>query len=292
VLVECQWVAGEPTVTEETQTRPLTDEEIESCKPDDLVTETPWTDGQWECGDTTVIQTRTVTVTTYTLVDGQWVAGTPSVTQESRPRELAEDEQFACVEPRIDVAAFSPVCQADIPYIQYSIEVSGTPNTTATITLLDSEGDEVGKYTNQPFSGKLIYPGASADPVDWPGWKYENGFWVEDPSDANYRQGLTVKVEVNPTATATVTYPPASAACYGPTQVESQPPTTPAPPGQQPPTTSVPTVQDPGPTTTVAPVTQLPKTGSNGTGVIAGLGLLLLGAGALIVAGVRRPRQA
>ena len=177
--------------------------------------------------------------------------------------------------------AFSPVCQNDIPYIQYSIEVSGTPNTTATITFYDKQGNQVARHENQPFSGKLIYPGASTDPADWPGWKFENGQWVPDPSDAGLREGLTVKVEVNPTATAEVTYPPANAPCNGPEIVQSQAPTTTAAPGQQ----------DP-PATPAAPVTQLPSTGSNSTGAIAVIGLLLLAAGGAIVALVRRPRHA
>ena len=282
VLENGEWVPGEPVVTTETQTRPLTGDEIQSCKPADKVQQSPWVDGTWKCGDTSVTQTRTVTVTSYVLVDGKWLPGTPTVDQQTQVRQLSEGEQFDCVEPRIDATAFSPVCQADIPYIQYAIEVSGTPNTTATITLYDKQGNQVARYENQPFSGKLIYPGASAGPADWPGWKYENGTWNLDPSDAHLREGLTVKVEVDATATAEVAYPPAGAPCNGPTIVESQAPTTTAAPG----------LQDPTPATTVTPVTQLPSTGNNGTGLIAGLGLLLLLAGGAMVALVRRPRHA
>jgi LPXTG-motif cell wall-anchored protein len=176
------------------------------------------------------------------------------------------------------------VCQADIPYIQYAIEVSGTPNTTATITFIDNKGVEVARHENQPFTGKLIYPGASVNPADWPGWKLENGKWVIDPTDANFRDGLTVRVEVNPTATASVTYPPATELCNGPTFTDSQAPTT-TTPAQQTPTTTAPPAQQ-------APVTQLPSTGSNSTGLIAGLGLLLLLAGGVLAGVVRRPRHA
>jgi hypothetical protein len=67
-----------------------------------------------------------------------------------------------------------------------------------------------------------LYPGASVDPVtgeatDWPGWMQNAfGFWIEDPSDALWRQGLTLVVSVNPTASASVSYPPASSACASP----------------------------------------------------------------------------
>jgi LPXTG-motif cell wall-anchored protein len=173
-------------------------------------------------------------------------------------------------EPTIDVAAFSPVCQSDTPYISYTITVSGTPNTTADLTFIDNEGDVVATHNDVPLTGTVIYPGASPAPnVDWPGWKLQpNGMWVWDDTDANWRDGLTVRVEVNPTATASVSYPDPSTACDDPPQVASQ-----APPAQ--PSQGV----------------QLPSTGS-GTGVLAGLGLLMLAGGAALLATARRrPRQ-
>jgi hypothetical protein len=68
---------------------------------------------------------------------------------------------------------------------------------------------------------RLLYPGATVDAAgnatDWPGWLLnDDGFWVVDESDAVLRQGLTVVATINPTATTTVTYPPATAACDSP----------------------------------------------------------------------------
>lgn len=57
---------------------------------------TPWKDQAWACGDTTTTQTRTKTVTTYTLVDGTWVADTPVVTTQTRTRDLTADEITEC----------------------------------------------------------------------------------------------------------------------------------------------------------------------------------------------------
>ena len=48
-------------------------------QPEDLVVDSPWTDGTWACNDTTVEQTGTHTVTPYVKVDGVWVPGTPVV---------------------------------------------------------------------------------------------------------------------------------------------------------------------------------------------------------------------
>ena len=65
-----------------------------------------------------------------------------------------------------------------------------------------------------------MYPGASVDaagnPTDWPGWVFDGDEWVPDPTDAYLRSGLTVRVDVNPTATGQVSYPPATSACADP----------------------------------------------------------------------------
>jgi hypothetical protein len=168
---------------------------------------------------------------------------------------------------KIDVAAFGPVCQQDIPYISYNIEVSGTDATTASLTFFDKNGNQVASYSGMPFSGSVIYPGASQAP-DWPGWKYEGGSWVEDPSDAHLREGLTVRVEVNPTATSKVSYPPATAACNGP-EVSPNPPT--------------PESESSG---------ALPPTGSNGTLPMVLIAGGLVGAGALLFGSARRRKTA
>ena len=185
------------------------------------------------------------------------------------PFDLAQLTGDACQEPRIDVAAFAPVCQADVPYISYHIAVTGTPSTTADLTFIDIDGDVVATHNDVPFDGTVIYPGATANPQDWPGWKFQNNQWVPDPTDDEWRQGLTVRVEVNPTAIGQVSYPPATAACNGPGETESQ-----------------------APTTTTGPTTQLPATGSSSTTTATTWALLLLaGGGALTLFG-RRSRSA
>lgn len=58
-------------------------------KPEDKVSYTDWVGGTPACGEGTVVQTRTKSVTTYTLnADHQWVAGTPVVTTETRTVEV------------------------------------------------------------------------------------------------------------------------------------------------------------------------------------------------------------
>ena len=64
---------------------------------------------------------------------------------------------------------------------------------------------------------RFVYPGAQVDaagnPLDWPGWVFDGDEWVVDPTDAFLREGMTVFVEVNPTASDTVSYPPATPLC-------------------------------------------------------------------------------
>jgi hypothetical protein len=70
--------------------------------------------------------------------------------------------------------------------------------------------------------------------------------WVHDPSDARLRDGLTVVVEVNPTARGAVSYPDATAGCADAPTVSSSGPTTTTPTPTQAPTTTDPVVPQGG----------------------------------------------
>ena len=132
------------------------------------------------------------------------------------------------------------MCQGDIPYIDYDIQVAGTNASDADLTFFDLDGEPVASYTDMPLSGTVIYPGASENPQDWPGWRLDDtGVWVPDPTDDRWRDGLTVLVEVNPQATADVEYPPATAQCNSPEVVTTTTsPMTPTPIRRLPPTGS------------------------------------------------------
>ncbi len=168
----------------------------------------------------------------------------PTITQAQTTDPVGEGGDYVTTtvpEPSIDVSAFSPECIRDAPFIRYTIVPVGfTPATTqATLVIKDRNGNVVETVTVNSFSGSIIWPGASVDAAgnatDWPGWQLaDDGVsWIPDPSDAFLREGLIIDVTVNPTATATVSYPPATSVCANP-------------PDDSPPTTTV-----PGPTTTV-----------------------------------------
>jgi LPXTG-motif cell wall-anchored protein len=167
-----------------------------------------------------------------------------------------------------------PVCEGNFPFINYSVTGDvDVERDAATIVISDVNGNVVQTLVGQPLSGRVIWPGASVNPPDWPGWVLEGGVWVEDPTDDVLREDLIFTVSVNPEASETVAYPPATSACADPPDGT---PTTPAP-------TTAP------PTTTRTPTPTLPVTGG-GDATTNGLllGLLLLSAGGSIFLAVRR----
>ena len=85
------------TITTETQQRDLTSTERMLCtpKPKDTVTYGEWTDGTFQCGDTTVDRTREVTTTKYTWNGSEWVANVTTKT-EHKSRPATTEEQMSC----------------------------------------------------------------------------------------------------------------------------------------------------------------------------------------------------
>ena len=100
VLQGNKWVPGTPVVTTESQTRELTSAEVESCKPPVRGPEfTEWVDGEFECGDTEVIQTRTRTDYVWVLNAGSTWELTSSKFEETQTRALTEAEVESCQPP-------------------------------------------------------------------------------------------------------------------------------------------------------------------------------------------------
>jgi LPXTG-motif cell wall-anchored protein len=209
---------------------------------------------------------------------------------EAEQFQILDDE--TCDEPEVEepslrIVALSPVCLGDIPYIDYELALEGLDPTgkTATLTITDLDGNPVGTYADQPLSGRILYPGASADPADWPGWKFDedNEMWVFDSTDARLRDGLRITAEVNPSATGRVAYPPASSACNGPELVDSEPPVPAAPtPPAAAPVAAAPVAAAPPQSTA------LPSTGTSSWLLALLATMLVLGGSGLVAVGQRR----
>jgi hypothetical protein len=194
-----KWVLGTPVVAEPVVTqRPLTDQEQQDCPPDTTVVTTEWKDGLWECGDTTVEQTREVTTT---LVDWQGnPIGEPTVETETQTRELTQEELAECPLVPGEIGA---VCEGDVPYLGYEVTLPEgyevDSETPVRITFVNPGGEDY-VVEDQPLAGALLWPGASATaPKMWPGWALVDGEYVE--TEGNYawtREDVTVEFHVNP----------------------------------------------------------------------------------------------
>jgi hypothetical protein len=93
-----------------------------------------------------------------------------------------------------------------------------------TITFINPDGEDFVIETTVPPVGEravVLWPGASVDPEDWPGWELdEDGIWVETTEDegafTRAPGGVDVEFTANPTLTTSVTYPPSTAVCANP----------------------------------------------------------------------------
>lgn len=65
-------------------------------QPPALVVPGEWVDGQFECGDVTVEQSRTVSTTEYVLDGYEWVKGETTTSTETQTRDLSADEMVPC----------------------------------------------------------------------------------------------------------------------------------------------------------------------------------------------------
>jgi hypothetical protein len=119
--------------------------------------------------------------------------------------------------------AIQAVCEADVPYLGYEVAlpegVEAEGENPLTITFLHPRGGEDYVVGEQPLSGRVLWPGASAtEPKQWPGFvRNEDGSYTQ--TEGNYawtREGVQVKFEVNPEYSTIVEYPPASSECANP----------------------------------------------------------------------------
>lgn len=123
--------------------------------------------------------------------------------------------QCLVVTPTLTVTA-APICNRDTPFVDYNATVLGVGAPSGvTITWQKLSGEVVRVLTGQPLTGRLLWPGAAVDPsgnpVAWPGWSFVEGEWIQ--VNDGLRPDMRIVFEVNPSATTTVSYPPATPAC-------------------------------------------------------------------------------
>jgi hypothetical protein len=131
----------------------------------------------------------------------------------------------------LELSAIGAECISDIPYLSYEIDYP--PGQSATITFINPTGPDV-VYEDVPLNGAVLWPGASMEPPDWPGWIRKDGVWVEADDGFLWARGtVSVLFEVNPSTVVTVSYEQGTGSCADPNPdvvggVVITPPTVPA----------------------------------------------------------------
>ncbi|WP_456846106.1 peptidase [Cellulomonas sp. P5_C6] len=196
---------------------------------------------------------------------------------------------YGCLQPQdaygvpqvcqLSVHTLTPVCDKDVPKLRYDINAQGTPNTKVTITWINPTGGPNVVYADQPLSGTVLWPGAVEGPdghgIDWPGWRQlPDGTWVEGDEFDWVRPNVNVLFQVNPEATVTVAYPPSSPTCL-----------------TNPPDEEEVLADNPEPASN-SEAAVLSSTGSDaGPLVIAGAGLIVVGALVVALVAIARRRR-
>ncbi len=285
-----EWVAGTPQDVSETTTRPMTvAEKLECPVPETTVEYRTWVDGEWDCGDTEVTQTREVVETTYDRdANGNIVVASSLRTeQQTRPLTAAEIGEECPLVPGDIVAT----CLGDVPYLGYAVTLPAgyttDDPTPLTVTFVNPEGEDV-VIANQPLAGSLLWPGAQAtEPKMWPGWELVAGTYVQTGGNFGWsREGITVHFEVNPAFETVVEYPAATALCANPPKQAISPEgPSDEEPGEEP-------AEEPAGSESSDPEGALAATGGGVSPIvpIAGGAALLLGLGALLTVAYQRRR--
>ncbi|QTN38518.1 tandem-95 repeat protein [Cryomorphaceae bacterium] len=128
-------------------------------------------------------------------------------------------EVVITVEPRTLTINSTSYCESDVAYLAWEVVADNFPSPgLVTITFLDNNGNPAVVYTDMPMTDTILYPGmvvdANGNPIDWPGWIFQNGQWMmADDGFQDLRPTASVVFAVNPSDTIVVSYPPATPAC-------------------------------------------------------------------------------
>ncbi|BDZ42572.1 hypothetical protein GCM10025865_18710 [Paraoerskovia sediminicola] len=131
---------------------------------------------------------------------------------------FADDETYEPPPaPAFSTLVETPICDGDVPYLAYDVQVENTDATDLTITFINPNGEDYVVSGLSVGSGRILWPGAvvAADgtALDWPGWSLVNGEWVEGDEYDWVRPSVQVRISVNPEATVDVAYPPSTPNC-------------------------------------------------------------------------------
>ncbi|GEM_PF-4497459 len=162
------------------------------------------------------------------VVDG--VATEVVYTEGTEPEDGITWVDGSECEPNLTGTFIGNLCQGDVPYFTYDVVVndptgSVDPSALPTLTWVNPGGEDlVIELTS--FAGQMLWPGASASPLGWPGWELNEATGeYEEVGDDNFgwtRDGVQVIISVNPETTVTAEYPPATSDCNGPDEEDEE----------------------------------------------------------------------
>jgi uncharacterized repeat protein (TIGR01451 family) len=134
---------------------------------------------------------------------------------------VSADNLFGEVPEPVITAVVDTFCLNDAPLVSWDVQVQPSavfPNPTLTLRWLanDNSGDVIRQDDDLPSNGQTLWPGAEVDAegngIAWPGWEQtDSGTWFEVPS--RVRPSVDLELEINPSVTQTLSYPPATATC-------------------------------------------------------------------------------
>jgi hypothetical protein len=106
------------------------------------------------------------------------------------PSPTVGDGYGASTAPSVGALTQGPVCDGNVPYLSYDVDVSDDPSATSfdvTWTSLDgthsqTEKNIPGTVSGGHFTGRILWLGAAesgGQATGWPGWVFKNGTWEE-----------------------------------------------------------------------------------------------------------------
>jgi hypothetical protein len=157
-----------------------------------------------------------------------FVENTVVVTSDERELNPEDNQDTESTPVKSLEITLLPICRNDFPYLSYDIQLKNFTANQATLEWYSSNpGDNpnelqatqiinsAGNAQVSSFVGEILWPGASLNPVDWPGWDFVDGEWIvtRDDLGGKLRPQARVEVLVNPEIDTTTLYPPATPAC-------------------------------------------------------------------------------
>lgn len=146
----------------------------------------------------------------------------------NEPAAVQSGDPYTPDEPQTPTLAGSTAvgeCVKDVPWISYSVALTDPDHQStgnfARLVLTDGTNShtiDLGTLVDGKLSGSVLWPGASTDgagnATGWPGWEFVGGEWKTTTDNFAWTRGaISARIEVNPSVSVPLAYPPATPVC-------------------------------------------------------------------------------